>query len=90
MQCQYIFSILLFLIFKCNQCYKSDSTGNISQSHVAYVPLGLTFPKVSGGDGVSEAGSRGQGEMLQQIYSLQRGRGAGGCRGERARMDILP
>lgn len=53
----------------------------------------MTFPKVSFGGRVCKAGSRGQGEMLQQIYSLWGDGGEDG--GEvaglgRAWMDILP
>lgn len=33
-------------------------------------PVLMTFPKVSSGGRVCEAASRGQGEMLPQIYSL--------------------
>lgn len=40
-------------------------------------PVLMTFPKVSGGGRVCSAGSRGQREMLQQIYSLWGG-GVGG------------
>lgn len=46
----------------------------------------MTFPKLSCGGRVCKAGSRGQGEMLQQIYSLLGDRGVvGEDGGERRR-----
>lgn len=59
-------------------------------------PVLMTFPKVSGGGRVCDAASRGQREMLQQIYSLWGGgvewedRGGRWESWGRARMDILP
>lgn len=50
-------------------------------------PVLMTFPKVSGGGRACKAGSRGQGEMLQQIYNLWGGTGEA-VRGERG--EALP
>lgn len=66
--------------------------GSVLLVFLSALSLLMTFPKVSGGGRVCEAGSRGQGEMLQQIYSRWGGTGEDGAEGggERAWMDILP